>query len=223
MGRAVGPSSVLRVTLVAMFMLAAGPLSLRPARALAQSAPPMLIANVVGRFYPNPRDSGSFDPTVLSAGSSFVQAFPTISFNPLHGAYDALDRRASAIGRALRTADNPAVRSAAGRLLRSAGELSRFANAPLFRIGGPVLAIAGFGIDVASSLSRGRGPVEAGVRAGLKAGGGLLGATLGAAACVTETVATSGFGIVACPVLVVGFGAGGGLVGSKIRRGLVRT
>jgi hypothetical protein len=40
------------------------------------------IGPVQASFYPNPQNSGAFDPIVLVSGPSFTQQFPVIDFNP---------------------------------------------------------------------------------------------------------------------------------------------
>jgi hypothetical protein len=50
-------------------------------RGLAASVVPVSIGTVQATFYPNPNNSGTFDPSVLST-PSFAQQFPVIDFNP---------------------------------------------------------------------------------------------------------------------------------------------
>src|SRR6266851_3131229 len=45
------------------------------------TAAPVTIGNVLGTFYPNPANSGAFDPSQLSS-PAFTQQFPVIAFNP---------------------------------------------------------------------------------------------------------------------------------------------
>jgi hypothetical protein len=47
----------------------------------ASAAAPISISTIQGTFYPNPNDSGAFDPSVLST-PVFSQQFPVIDFNP---------------------------------------------------------------------------------------------------------------------------------------------
>ena len=51
----------------------------------AAAATPVTIGNVQGTFYPNPANSGSFDPSVLMSSPTFTQQFPVIGFNPPAG------------------------------------------------------------------------------------------------------------------------------------------
>jgi len=46
------------------------------------AATPVTIGTVQGAFYPNPANSGSFDPSVLTSPPAFTQRFPVIGFNP---------------------------------------------------------------------------------------------------------------------------------------------
>lgn len=46
------------------------------------AASPVTIGIVQGTFYPNPTNSGSFDPSVLTSPPAFTQQFPDIGFNP---------------------------------------------------------------------------------------------------------------------------------------------
>ncbi|MDQ1743462.1 MAG: hypothetical protein QOE23_1801, partial [Pseudonocardiales bacterium] len=125
---------------------------------------------------------------------------------------EALIRRASVLGMLLRTGDSPAVRSAAAALLRDAGRLasnpilqnlSRYAPAASAVFGFTGAVLSGDSVERASLTTAG------------SVSGGAGGAALGGVACGAETVATLGFGAVACPVLIVGGGAVGGWVGNK--------
>jgi hypothetical protein len=46
-----------------------------------RSLPATSFSNVLGTFYPNPNDSGTFDATSTTT-PAFTQSFPTLDFNP---------------------------------------------------------------------------------------------------------------------------------------------
>lgn len=112
------------------------------------------------------------------------------------------------------------MRSEAGGLMRGAGSSTAFAQSALFKAAGKVLLAAGFLADVAEGVGSGHTLVGASARATLSTGLALGGAAAGGALCATETVATSGIGIVACPALIGGLSAagatGGDIVGDII-------
>lgn len=56
-------------------------MALQVTNAAADAPPTVTIGTVSATFYPNPGDSGSFDPGQLSS-PAFTQSFPVIDFNP---------------------------------------------------------------------------------------------------------------------------------------------
>src|SRR6266851_4477725 len=46
------------------------------------AASPVTIGIVQGNFYPNPANSGAFDPSDITSPPTFTQQFPVIAFNP---------------------------------------------------------------------------------------------------------------------------------------------
>jgi hypothetical protein len=126
-----------------------------------------------------------------------------------HHLVAAAEARAQAAGRLAATADDPAVRTAAGRVAQAAGRPlmdGRIMGAlPLFA---PVL-------DFTASVSHGE-PLP---RALAGAIGGAIGADLGGriglAACGGEAAATQGAGLIVCPALT----AVGGALGAQAGKG----
>jgi RHS repeat-associated protein len=113
------------------------------------------------------------------------------------GVAKGAEQRASTLGRLLRWSDDPAVRSAAARQLRAAGETSQALR--VLRWGGRVTVV----LAAASNVEQ-YGWVNGGIRTGIEGGAGIVGGGVGGLACGTETVATAGLGSAACPVLVAG-------------------
>jgi hypothetical protein len=136
---------------------------------------------------------------VLEAGAEVATA--------THHLVTAAEARARAAVRLAATADDPAVRTAAGRVAQGAGR-------PL--IDGRVLGalpLAAPILDFTASVSHGE-PLP---RAFAGALGGAIGADLGGraglAACGGEAAATQGAGLVVCPTLTVVGGALGAQAG----------
>lgn len=77
----VGRNTALLIVLLLAGMSVGG-LRPRNARADAGGQPPVTIGPVSAAFYPNPHNSGAFDPGVLGGGPAFTQQFPEIDFNP---------------------------------------------------------------------------------------------------------------------------------------------
>lgn len=138
-----------------------------------------------------------------------------------YGAARGLRVRASTIGRTLQGSANARRRSAAGRRLRGAGRLSRFATRPVFRVAGRALPIVGFGASVADSLAACRSVSESLVRASGASAGGVVGGALGGAACGIEAIATAGVGAVLCPVFVGSGAVIGGYFGDEFSGELI--
>ncbi len=153
---------------------------------------------------PAPRPSGSPafrppDERLLTDADEAVTAFELG-----RGGYLSLQTRASTFGRVLRTSPDPAARSLAAQYLRSAGRLSALARNPVLKFGGRVLIPLGFALTAGANFEQGQDPLQALGRAGFETAGGFAGGIIGSAACAGVTVASEGFGIVTCPVLVVG-------------------
>ena len=116
---------------------------------------------------------------------------------------------ASTLGRLLRSGDTPELRSFAAKWLPTVGRLAD---------SGPIGAIvkfapeAGFVLGVGQDVADGQTLEQAVFTSGGQTLGTTAGAAAGTWACGTETVATFGLGVVACPVLIVG----GGWVGQKV-------
>jgi len=110
-------------------------------------------------------------------------------------------RRAKELDELLSTSKNPATRADAGRQLLRAGGL---ANNPVIKAGARHAPVVGPVLDVAADRAEGRSWLESLGHSATKLGGGLLGGAAGGWACATETVATAGAGVVACPTLVTG-------------------
>lgn len=123
----------------------------------------------------------------------------------------ALERAHRSLVRRYKVQRTPKNRSKAGRRLPKAG---RLANGPLGKAGRAVPGV-GAGLTYFQNRAEGKGIGESATRAGITGAGGGLGALAGGAACATETVATLGAGVVACPVLVGGGAVGGSIAGDK--------
>jgi RHS repeat-associated protein len=135
----------------------------------------------------------------------------------LNNVTEGLVLRASVLGRLLRGADDPAVRSYAAKLLPGAGRLARNPLVSgLARGAGRALPVVGAGIEAVGHLANG----DSVARTAAKTTGSLVFGTAGGAAggflCGTATVATLGLGAASCPVLVGGLGAAGAWAGGKL-------
>jgi RHS repeat-associated protein len=110
----------------------------------------------------------------------------------------------SAAGRALSTGGS----AAAGRALATCDRLTPFA-----RIAGRFAPGIGLALTYGAAKEEGASDNLALARAIGGTVGGVIGVELGAGTCGVEAVATSGFGALACPALVIGLGVGGGAAG----------
>jgi len=96
--------------------------------------------------------------------------------------------------------------------LRDAGTLARN---PVVRGVAKAAPFIGAGIGIAGDLATGNSVRRTAAHAVGSVAGGTAGTSLGGAVCGFETAATFGFGSLACPFIVGGFGAGGAWVGIK--------
>jgi hypothetical protein len=149
---------------------------------------------------PAHRGHGSVGPVrrgvgwVLEAGAEVATA--------THHLAAGAEARVEAAGRLAATADDPAVRAAAGRVAETAGRL------PLdMRTVGALPLLAPV-LDFASAVSHGEPLARAAAGAIGGAVGADLGSRLGLAACGGQAAATQGVGLVLCPALTA---VGGGL------------
>jgi RHS repeat-associated protein len=128
----------------------------------------------------------------------------------LGGVTDGLGKRASVLGRLLRTSDSAAVRSSAGRLLRGAGQL---AKNPVVRSIGRIALVVGPLFTAAESYAEGDSVPRTVSKTAGSFAGGTAGAYAGGLACGAIAGATAGIGAISCPLLVGGGAWAGSVVG----------
>jgi uncharacterized protein YukE len=151
-----------------------------PARVHGGHAPPGPVRRAVGG--------------ALEAGAEVATA--------THHLAAGAEARLQAAGRLAATADDPAVRAAAGRVAETAGRLPLDVRT----VGAlPILAPV---LDFASAVSHGEPLARAAAGAVGGAVGADLGGRLGMVACGGQAAATQGVGLVLCPALTA---VGGGL------------
>jgi hypothetical protein len=129
---------------------------------------------------------------------------------------EGLGKRASKLGKALKKGITFEIRSKAGTLLRSAGELAKnpFVRGLAKDIKGvPVLGIVTTGGEVVWDIHEGHSAGRALLKGFLSLALGTAGAALGTLVCGAGAIATLGAGALACPILAVGGGVGGSLLG----------
>jgi RHS repeat-associated protein len=110
----------------------------------------------------------------------------------------------SAAGKALATGGS----AAAGRALRACDRLT-----PIAKLAGKFAPGVGLALTYAAAKQEGASDSRAAAVAIGATLGGVAGVESGAGICTIDVIATSGIGIEACPVVVVGLGVVGGFIG----------
>jgi hypothetical protein len=115
----------------------------------------------------------------------------------------------SALSRIWRWSDNPESRSLASQLIKTAGP-----EAAALESVSKYAGLAGIAFEGVINVAQ-EGVLKGTVNTGFEVAGAATGAVLGSAICATETVATAGWGAIACPLIVGSLSAGFSYLGDK--------